>query len=146
MSRGSGHRDEITDAEYERAQAQDRRVDELQEQGNAQALVQFLHDPDEIVRERAVKAIGQVGSVKEAPLLLHHLHERNPLMRQEAIEALEESIRFDPSVGAYHVLGSAYLRLGNREAAEQSFQKAIRMRPSDFKSHAGIHLDMGKLF
>lgn len=65
---------------------------------------------------------------------------------QEAIEALEESIRFDPSVGAYHVLGSAYLRLGNREAAEQSFQKAIRMRPSDFKSHAGIHLDMGKLY
>lgn len=65
---------------------------------------------------------------------------------QEAIEALEESTRSDPSVGAYHVLGSAYLRVGNREAAEQSFQKAIRMRPSDSNLHAGIHVDIGKLY
>jgi tetratricopeptide (TPR) repeat protein len=65
---------------------------------------------------------------------------------QDAVERLKESTRIDPSLGAYHLLGSAYLRLGQNEKAEQTFQAAVLVRPGQSKLHAGIHLDMGKLY
>jgi tetratricopeptide (TPR) repeat protein len=65
---------------------------------------------------------------------------------QEAIEPLEKSIELNSSPMAYHALGSIYLRLGQKEQAEQSFIKATLMYPGQQRFHSGGHLDLGKLY
>ena len=64
----------------------------------------------------------------------------------DVIEAVKKSLLLDPSPGAYHLLGSAYLRLSRDREAEEAFRKAVLMKPESPKLHAGIHLDIGKLY
>ena len=63
-----------------------------------------------------------------------------------AVEALEKSMGLSPSPMGYHALGSAYLRLGEKAKAEQAFQKALAIYPGESRSHAGIHIALGKLY
>lgn len=65
---------------------------------------------------------------------------------QEAIEPLERSIELNPSPMAYHALGSIYLRMGQKDKAEQSFNKALLMYPGQQRFHSGVHVDLGKLY
>ena len=65
---------------------------------------------------------------------------------QEAIEPLGKSIELNPSPMAYHALGSIYLRLGQKDKAEQSFNNALLMYPGQQKFHSGVHVDLGKLY
>ena len=74
---------------------------------------------------------------------IHRLKVGNNL---QAIEATEKSIDVAPSTGAYHVLGSAYLRLGQKEKAERAFHKALLTYPGEPRFHAEIHLYLGRLY
>ncbi len=74
------------------------------------------------------------------------IHRFNAGKYQEAIEPLEKSIGLNPYPVTYHVLGSAYLRLGEKEKAEKVFQKALLVFPGEPPSHAAIHVHLGKLY
>lgn len=82
------------------------------------------------------------------PWLLYMLgiHRLKAGKNQEAIEAMEKSIEVAPSTGAYHVLGSAYLRLGQKQKAEQAFHKALAVYLGKERFHAEVHVHLGKLY
>lgn len=65
---------------------------------------------------------------------------------QQAVEPLEKSIGLNPYPLTYHILGSAYLRLEEKEKAEEVFQQALLMFPGDSLSSAAIHVHLGKLY
>ena len=64
-----------------------------------------------------------------------------------AIETLEQAGRLTPRLPlVYHVLGSAYLRQGREKEAETAFRKALSLLPPDNEIHAGIHIELGKIY
>lgn len=64
----------------------------------------------------------------------------------EAVKALEKSLAVKPSVDAYHLLGSAYLRVGQAERAEEVFSRALSLAPRKPKLHSGLHADLAQLY
>jgi len=76
-------------------------------------------------------------------LAIHRLKVGN---NRGALEAIENNIALNPSADAYHVLGSAFLRVGEKGKAEQAFYKAVLMEASNPRVHAAAHVRLGKLY
>lgn len=99
--------------------------------------------------DEAEEILSWAVTVRPKESLYWHLlgiHRLKIGKNQAAIEPLEKSIEFNPSPMAYHALGSIYLKLGQKDKAELSFNKALLMYPGQQKFHSGVHVDLGKLY
>jgi len=99
--------------------------------------------------EEAEEAFSAALSLQpQSPLTLYMLglHRLVAGKNQEAIEPLTRSLELKPSAGAYHAVGSAKLRLGLKDEAEEAFQKAMRIHPGNERFHGDLHVHLGKLF
>lgn len=64
---------------------------------------------------------------------------------REAIEAFEQSLRFDPTLPqTHHNLGIAFLTVGNVEEAAAHFRETIRLQPDHADAHYRLSLALQK--
>ena len=99
--------------------------------------------------DEAEEILSAAVSVRPKESLYWHLlgiHRLKVGRNEAAIEPLEKTIELNPSPMAYHALGSIYLRMGQKDKAEQSFNKALLMYPGQTRFHSGVHVDLGKLY
>ena len=64
----------------------------------------------------------------------------------EAIEPLKKSTELSFFPTGHHVLGSVYLRLGQKDKAEQSFNQATLIYPGRPEFHSEAHLGLGRFY
>lgn len=99
--------------------------------------------------DEAETALSKAVSIRPREPRFHYLlgiHRLKIGKNRAAIESLEKSISLASLPMAYHALGSAYLRLGEKERGEQAFHKAITIYPGGYSFHAATHADFARLY
>lgn len=94
-------------------------------------------------------AFSRASFIEPNNPVIHHrlaIHQLKMGKNLATIETVKKSIHFKPSVGAYHVLGSAYQRLGRTEDAEDAFSKALTLHRGEGRYHGEFHVNLGKLY
>lgn len=100
-------------------------------------------------RDEAEAALSRAVSLQPQNSAFHYIlgmHRLKVGKNTEAVDALSRSIELTRSPMTYHALGSAYLRLGNKEGAEEAFQRAWTLYPGERKFHADMHVHLGNLY
>jgi len=97
--------------------------------------------PEKVDYSSGIERVSPVRAAEINTRLGNGYFERGQL--QDALEKLETALRHDPDhVPAHLTLAMIYERLGNDQAAENHFQRAVRLAPGDgaTQNHFGAFL------